>query len=164
MLRFKKKQHNMKNHNNNYKNNNNIQLVVNIFCDLLDIKYKCNRKDLVDNGAIFYFNGQNGTKFDWNNNNHLSTLATIYPDGTEAIKVHIYKDGFVRAYYYKKGSKQPDDILDYQVSKETAKKIAVLLFTISDRNSLFDKRLEKLDLSYEITDEDVCKFEDDDFI
>ena len=70
----------------------------------------------------------------------------------------------MQVYYYKKGSKQPDATLNSQVSIETAKTIAILLFSISDRKGLFDKRLEKLDISYEITEDDINKFEDEDFI
>ena len=83
--------------------NNNIKFVMNIFKDLIDNQFNCNRNNLVDNGVIFYFNSQNGTKFDWYNNNHISTLAAIYPDGTEAVKVLIYNDGNIQVYYYKKG-------------------------------------------------------------
>ncbi len=160
MFGFKKKS----NQNDNNRINKNIQFLINVFNDLIDNQFKCNRKEMVENGTIFYFNGQNGTKFDWYNNNHLSTLTTIYPDGTEAVKVHIYKDGLMQAYYYKKGSKQPDDTLNAQASIETAKTIAVLLFSISDRKGIFDKRLEKLDLAYEITDNDIKKFKDENFI
>lgn len=137
---------------------------MNVFSDLIDNQFNCNRRDLVDNGAIFYFNGQNGTKFDWYNNNHISTLATIYPDGMEAFKVHIYRNGLLQAYYYKKGSKQPDATLNTQVNIETAKTIAILLFSISDCKGLFDKRLEKLDFSYEITEDDINKFEDENLL
>ena len=144
--------------------NKNIQFIVNMFRDLINNQFKCNCKDLVYNGAIFYFNGQNGTKFDWYTNHHISTLATIYPDGTEAIKVHIYDDGNVQTYYYKTGSNQPDDMLHTQISIETAKAIAILLFSISDCKALFDKRLDELDLSYEPTEDDIIKFEDEKFI
>lgn len=165
MFGFKKKNNqNINNQDGNYKINKNIQFVINVFNDLIDNQFKCRRKDLVDNGAIFYFNSQNGTKFDWEKNDHISTLATIYPNGTEAVKVLIYKDGLMQVYYYKKGSKQPDATLNSQVSIETAKTIAILLFSISDRKGLFDKRLEKLDISYEITEDDINKFEDEDFI
>ena len=149
---------------NNDTINKNIQFIINIFRDLINNQFKCNRKDFVYNGAIFYFNGQNGTKFDWYTNHHISTLATIYSDGTEAVKVHIYDDGNVQVYYYKKGSTQPDDTLHTQISIETAKTIAILLFSISDRKALFDKRLDELDLFYEITEDDIIKFEDENFI
>ena len=165
MFGFKKKNtQNINNQNDKYKINKNIQFVINVFNDLIDNQFNCNRKDLVNNGAIFYFNGQNGTKFDWYNNNHISTLATIYPNGTEAVKILIYKDGLLQAYYYKKGSTQPNATLNTQVSIETAKKIATLLFSISDCKGLFDKRLEELELSYEITEDDINKFEDENFI
>ena len=132
-----------------------------MFENLINNQFKCNRKNLVYNGAIFYFNGQNGTKFDWYTNHHISTLATTYSDSTEAVKVHIYDDGNVQAYYYKVGSNQPDDTLHTQISIKTAKTIATLLFSISDYKALFDKRLDELELFHKITEDDIAKFEDE---
>jgi hypothetical protein len=134
---------------------------MNIFKDLIDNQFNCNRNNLVDNGVIFYFNSQNGTKFDWYNNNHISTLAAIYPDGTEAVKVLIYNDGNIQVYYYKKGSMKPDNELTTKISKETAKEIAIILYTISDKKGLFDKRLNELDICYKLTSEDIINFEND---
>ena len=143
--------------------NKDIQFIIDMFNDLIDNEFKCNRRELVDNGSIFYFNSTNGTKWDWNINNHISTLASIYVDGSEAIKVLIFKDGCVQAYYYKKGSAKPDDTLENNIDKKTAKSIASLLFTISDRKDIFDKPLEALDIVHELTEDDINKFEDEDF-
>lgn len=150
--------------NNDLRYNKNIEFIYNMFNDLIDNQFKCNRNDLVRNGSVFYFNGQNGTKFDWYTNGHTSTLASIYPDGTEAVKIHIYNNGEINVYYYKKGSNQPDGTLSTKISVETAKIIATLLFTISDRKGLFDKELSKLELSYELTQDDIDKFDDENFI
>ena len=144
--------------------NKNIKFVMDMFDDLIDNHFKCNRKELVDNGAIFYFNDHNGTKFDWFVNNHISTLAAIYPDGTEAVKILIFKDGSVQAYYYKKGSQQPDETVETQINETTTKLIATLLFTISDRIGIFSKRLNELDISHELTDDDIKKFDDENYI
>ena len=138
--------------------NANFQFIMDMFDSLISDKFKCNRNSMVNKGEIFYFNGQNGSQFDWFENGHTSTLATLYPNGTEAVKIHIYPDGTVRAYYYKKGSMEPDDELSMEIDKETAKQIAVSLYSVSDGKGLFDKKLSMLDLNYNITDKDTDDF------
>ena len=36
------------------------------------------RSELLDNGAVFYMNGNDGTDFDWQVNNHLCEFFTYY--------------------------------------------------------------------------------------
>lgn len=136
----------------------NFELIIELFDNLIENEFKCNKNDMVDNGEIFYFNGDNGSKFDWFENGHTSTLATIYPDGTEALKIHIYQDGSIKSYFYNKGSMKPDNELSTKISEDLAKEIAILLYTVSDSKNLFDKRLSALDLTYNLTEKDIDSF------
>lgn len=96
-------------------------------------------------------------------NGHVSTLAALYTDNTEAVKVHIYNDGTVIAYYYNKGSKMPDDTVNTKISVETARAIAATLFILSDCKGIFNKTLNSLDYKYKMTDDDFLKFDDENY-
>lgn len=144
--------------------NKNIIFVMSIFADLIDNQFCLDRKQLKDNGAIYYENGKNGTKFDWNTNEHISPFYVFYKNGEGAIKLLIYKDGTIEAFLYEKGKSEPCNTMSLKASGETAKAIVVLMYTISDCKGLFDQSLFKLDLLYVSNESDILEFEKEELI
>ena len=59
-------------------------------------------KDLEDNGAIYYMNGNNGTEFDWHVNQKLSNFMVFYndKDNLGAVKLIIHSDRNIYLYIY----------------------------------------------------------------
>lgn len=139
--------------------NQYLVFVMSMINDLIDNQFGCNRRMLKDNGAIFYMNGQNGTKFDWDTNEHVSPFYCYYKNGKGAIKFIINKDGTAVAYYYLNGKNEPCNNTQTEFSEKTAKDIAVLMYTISDCRGLFDQPLNNLEFTYNCTENDVAEFD-----
>lgn len=56
---------------------------------------------LCDDGSIFYFNGNDGTQFDWEWNDHLCEFFIFHKESEKGfIKMYINKDGSVESYVY----------------------------------------------------------------
>lgn len=136
-----------------------FRFIFELFNDLEENEFKINHWDLKCDGDIFYFNGHNGTKHDWFVNGHIPSLATLYDDYTECVKIHVYSDGIVKAYYYQKGSMQPDNTLRTEMDPEAVRDLAVLLYSVSDAKGKYDKRINDLDQFYEVTEKDFEEFE-----
>ena len=57
--------------------------------------------ELIDDGALFYMNGNNGTMFDVAENHHLPVLSTFYVDGEYAFsRMFIYNNNTIEIYFY----------------------------------------------------------------
>ena len=87
--------------------NENIAFIISIFHDLIVNKFNINRKQLLENGDIYYMNGKNGTKFDWDINEHISSFIVSYKNGSCAIELMCFKDGNINVFAYKMGENKP---------------------------------------------------------
>lgn len=144
--------------------NEYIVFVMSMINNLIDNQFKCDRSKLKNNGEIFYLNGQNGTKFDWNINEHLSPFYCFYKSGKGAIKFIINKDGTAVAYYYNNGEDKPCRNIQTEFSEKTAKDIAVLMYAIADSKALFDQPISNLEYTYVCVSDDMDKFDREDLI
>lgn len=142
--------------------NEYLLFVMKMINHILDNEFRCDRRMLKDNGAIFYMNGQNGTKFDWNVNEHVSPFYCYYKNGKGAIKFLINRDGTAVAYYYLNGKNEPCNSIQTQFSEKTAKDIAILMYTISDVKGLFDQPIANLEFTYNCTSGDAFEFDKED--
>ena len=158
---FKKKDINSEVHTSG-EVNKYLAFVIAMINNLIDNQFSCDRRLLKDNGAIFYMNGKNGTKFDWQTNEHLSPFFVFYKDGNGAIKLVINKDGTAVAYYFLKGENNPCNTIQTEFSDKTAKDIAVLMYTISDCKGVFDTAITNLETTYNCTEFDNLEFEKND--
>lgn len=159
---FKRKKEDNEINSEKIKLNENIVFIMSIFKDILDNQFNYDKNQLKDNGSIYYMNGQNGTKFDWNTNEHLSPFYVFYKNGNGAIKLIINKDGTIVAFLYDKGKSEPYNNLQIEVSKEMVKNIAVLMYSIADSKGLFDQPISNLDFTYISNENDVIEFEKED--
>lgn len=76
-----------------------IENLVNSIIDKSGVK----RAELLD--GIYYCNGVNGTRWDWQVNNHLSPFIVFYKSKDWGFcKIFLMKSGRVDAYYYLPGA------------------------------------------------------------
>ncbi len=58
-------------------------------------------EQLLDSGAIFYMNGNDGTDFDWRFNNRTCEFMVFYKSTNYGIMQVVVTDcGFIKGYYY----------------------------------------------------------------
>lgn len=135
---------------------------------------------LCDNGdgeKIYYMNGNDSTRFDWDCNDRLCEFFMFYKS-TEMgfIKVFVNKDDTINGYMYKEEYKYGDEPIRLKrerIGEGNALYLTILMDKIADQKQLWDKPIGELDFETELKwydfadfeeseDEDV-EFEDDDF-
>lgn len=119
-------------------------------------------KDLEEDGAIYYMNGQNGTAWDYYVNGHLSNFMVFYNDQNNLgiVKFSLYQDGKFKLYLYnekgKKLLKEIDGKLD--VSKEDLFMFATLLKVQMDDKGNFDANIDKIDANKKPLEKELQDF------
>ena len=103
-------------------------------------------QELVENGALFYMNGSNGTMFDVTENHHLPTLSTFYVEGKRAFsRMLIYKK-FVEIYFYKSGEISPYKEVTVDTAELNNFNFSKLfdLFYSADLNGIWNENINKI--------------------
>ncbi len=119
-------------------------------------------KDLEDNGAIYYMNGNNGTEFDWYVNQKLSNFMVFYndKDNLGAVKLIIHSNCSIYLYIYDERGKhlfkEIKDTID--VNSDELFKLAIALKNEADDKRIFDGDISKIDTDIEITNEMISEF------
>ena len=102
---------------------------------------------LVDDGAIFYMNGNDSTPFDWEVNGRTCEFMTFYKDGEMGMcKVWISKDGKLEGYCFNKEDINTGIPLTSKdiVDQDDAADFAYLCARVADDNKLWDKNIEDI--------------------
>ncbi|WP_304393074.1 hypothetical protein [uncultured Clostridium sp.] len=129
-----------------------INIIIEKFEELYE-KHKINKEDLVNNGEIFYMNGNMGTDGDWKDNLHLSYFMSFYKDTEKGFaKVTLDKDGTLYGCYYPdNGNGNPVKIDEEDISnEESMEEIAALLFEQADEIGLFNAPLHEINLDAKV--------------
>lgn len=119
-------------------------------------------KDLEDNGAIYYMNGNNGTEFDWYVNQKLSNFMVFYndKDNLGAVKLIIHSDCNIYLYIYDERGKhlfkEIKDTID--VNSDELFKLAIALKNEADDKRIFDGDISKIDTDIAVTNEMLSEF------
>lgn len=106
-------------------------------CRFIDrAKEKYPDTPLENNGLVGYYNGNDGTQFDWECNDRLCEFGCGYDNGEDiyAFKVLVDKDGYAECCCYPNGEQHPVEIIKDR------------LFTEGEMDDLY---------------EHMCKFYDD---
>lgn len=122
------------------------EMVENIFQTMKE-KYPafCEIED-----AIYYRNGKNGTDFDWNVNNHVSSFFLYYRKSEMGyIGVSIGRDGSVDAYYYEDEHMLPSGNEHFQFGSAEAYALAKFLYSQMDERYIWDKSIEGINWDIE---------------
>lgn len=119
-------------------------------------------KDLEDNGAIFYMNGQNGTEWDYFVNEHLSFFMVFYNDKSNlgAVKLSLFSNGCVTLYLYNEKGNNLVKTIDTKIDVEgdNLLKFATLLKIQMDDKRNWDANIDKIDLNNEPSEEEINDF------
>ena len=100
-----------------------LETVEGIIKEVRDTYYPDITDDMLDeHGAVCYLNGQNGTRFDWDTNNHLPVFALSRKDEEVCfIRLLAYKGGDVEVFCYGPGKMMPEYKLEYKIKKALVK-------------------------------------------
>lgn len=111
-------------------------------------------EDFEENGAVYYMNADDGTVFDWGTNDRLCEFMVFYEKSRMgAIKLNLQKSGSATVYIYANEGKDfvKEEKLDL-CSEDEALSLAVLLFSIADKEKKYDSNIDKMDFAHEITE------------
>ena len=100
-------------------------------------------------GAIYYMNGKNSTRFDWEVNYQISAFSVFHKDERGFIKVFVGRNSKVTVYIYEDGGMYPTH--EYKTKLECGP--AWRLFKVmlgADAKRLFDKSINELDWDIEV--------------
>lgn len=116
---------------------------------------------LEENGKVYYMNGDDGTVFDWGTNKRLCEFMSFYDKtGNGAIKVNVLSSGAINVYLFK--DEQAYCFKEYQenITAEEALELAVLMYNIADKKSLYDKAIDSMDNNMLLAKEHYDEFEE----
>jgi len=100
--------------------------------------------NLDTNGEIFYMNGNDSTKFDWEVNDRLCEFMIFHKDEMGFIKVCADTNGNIDGYIYKAGSMSPDERFTCSISKDAVYDAYEWISEHADGLDLWDKSLDEL--------------------
>lgn len=112
--------------------------------------------DLDQNGAIIYANGNDGTDFDWCCNDRLCEFMVYFREdgpyyGYGFIKVFVQRNDKMKIYVYADGGYRPtEDPVTFNIGKEEAALLAAFMFFAADKNKIWDRPIDELDLDVQI--------------
>ena len=96
--------------------------------------------------GIFYYNGQNGTDFDWRCNHHLSDICYSFPSSRSAFKLSLNRNGVATVFCYPNDEDRPVKTIKKQlVSKEEAYALKEWLSHNADGNCIYDAKVEQIE-------------------
>ena len=130
---------------------------------------------LLDNGAIYYMNGNDGTEFDWEMNGRCCEFYLFYKE-TEMgfLKVFVNDDDTIDGYVYsEKGYGESVKLKRTTLSGGEARYLASLLKKEADGKNIWDEDISKINFDseldpwdyiddYEEEDEEDEEYEEDD--
>lgn len=101
--------------------------------------------ELIDDGALFYMNGNNGTMFDVAENHHLPVLSTFYVDGEYAFsRMFIYNNNTIEIYFYKKNESLPYKDIVFTEESLNFSEIADFLYS-ADLRGVWNENINKIE-------------------
>ena len=106
-------------------------------------------EDLRSNGAIFYMNGDNGTDFDWNINDHTSEFYMYHENKVGFIKLYVNRGDTYTAYVYPNGEMRAVATIKGDLDEGDSSYLATLLYYKADREHIYDAIIDEIDFSYE---------------
>jgi hypothetical protein len=153
---------------------NNMEVIIMMAKDVLEkvVDYIENAKAthpeitndmLLDNGKIYYMNGNDGTDFDWGANEMTCEFMVFHKDTEYGfIKVNVNKNGTITGYLYLEGGFGKPVVLEgEEIEEDEALLLASLLYLEADQKDIYDEPIDKINFDRELkwyelleTDED----------
>lgn len=126
-----------------------IEKIKNVFAEIREKYPLITDEDLHSKGAIFYMNGNDGTDFDWNANEHTSEFYMYHENEIGFIKLYVNKGDTYTAYVYPNGEMSATETVRGNLYKGDSLYLAALLYRKADREYIYDAIIDEIDFSYE---------------
>ena len=126
-----------------------IEKIKTVFADIREKYPLIADEDLHSKGAIFYMNGNDGTDFDWNANDHTSEFYMYHENEIGFIKLYVNKGDTYTAYVYPNGEMSAMETIRGDLNKGDSLYLAALLYRKADREYIYDAIIDEIDFSYE---------------
>lgn len=118
---------------------------------------------LDNNGAIYYMNGNDSTRFDWNCNNRLCEFYVYHKNEIGFIKAFVNRDNTIDMYIYEDAGMIPTYEFTEEMENLKAKRFASLMNYIADDENLWDRPIDELDWDVDTIEcYDIDESDDDD--
>lgn len=102
--------------------------------------------DMLDNnGAIYYMNGNDSTRFDWNCNNRLCEFYVYHKNEIGFIKAFVNRDNTIDMYIYEDAGMIPTYEFTEEMENLKTNSFANLMNYIADNENLWDRPINELD-------------------
>lgn len=108
------------------------------------------KEELINDGELFYRNGNDGTDFDWKINKHLCPFMTFFKNGWGFIMITAFYDGTIEGCIFDKNEPLAESIKakPIKVDKELVKELYKKLRDIENSTLLFNKSLKEFGFEY----------------
>ena len=126
-----------------------VEKIKTVFADIREEYPLITDEDLHSNGAIFYMNGNDGTDFDWNANDHTSEFYMFHENEIGFIKLFVNKGDTYTAYVYPNGEMTAIETIRGGLDEGDSLYLAALLYRKADKEYIYDEIIDEIDFSYE---------------
>ena len=126
-----------------------IEKIKGVFAEIRERYQFVTDEDLLENGAIYYMNGNDGTDFDWNANDHTSEFYMYHENEIGFIKLYVNKGDTYIAYVYPNGEMSAIETIRGDLDKGDSLYLAALLYRKADKEYIYDAIIDEIDFSYE---------------
>ena len=126
-----------------------VEKIKGVFAEIREKYPLIADEDLYSNGAIFYMNGNDGTDFDWNANEHTSEFYMYHENEIGFIKLYVNKGDTYTAYVYPNGEMSATETVKGDLNDGDSLYLAALLYRKADREYIYDAIIDEIDFSYE---------------
>ena len=125
------------------RNENELISLIKATMNGLIIDYKIDRSALIDNGAVYYMNGNDGTDFDWEANGRLCEFYIFFDESEMgAVKILVGKNGTAEAYVFPNGEATGiKEDLGYLMTEEEAENLKEWLITNRDERGIWNAKI-----------------------
>lgn len=105
---------------------------------------------LCENGAIYYMNGNDGTRFDWKENNHLCEFFVFHKNEKGFIKVYINKNNSVDIFIFPDAGRFSIKEMKMQLQNVSAEDFMKLMLRIAEQEGLDDASIDEMNWDVEV--------------
>lgn len=124
-------------------------------------------KQLYEDGAIYYMNGNDGTDFDYCLNGRICEFYMFYESENGFIKVTVCNDNIVRGYIYNDNEMFPREKFEFDMKEHAiefeVEDFAKLMYTIADQENKWDEEINDMDWDVNVYDLREISFYDDEY-
>ena len=138
-----------------------IEKIKGVFADIRKKYPLITDEDLHSNCAIFYMNGNDGTDFDWDANEHTSEFYMFHENEIGFIKLYVNKGDTYTAYVYPNGEMSAVETVKGDLDEGDSLYLAALLYRKADREYIYDGNIDEIDFTYEPSEFELIEMNGD---